>query len=72
MYLAEGNFYAEVGSFVHEILAMIFKGELKVDDALQYFIDNYDDNVFYKVKEALWKGHTTPFVIISQKLISIG
>ena len=51
-YLAEGNFYAENGSFVHEILAKIFNGELAVEDAAQYYIDNYDDNVFYKVKQS--------------------
>lgn len=51
-YLSEGNYYAEVGSFVHEILAMIFSGELDVDDAAQYFIDNYENNVFYKVKKS--------------------
>lgn len=52
IYPSEDNYYAEVGKFVHEILAMIFKGELKVDDALDYFIDNYEYNVFYKVKES--------------------
>lgn len=51
-YLSEGNFYAEVGSYVHEILAMIFNGELKVEDALQYYIDNYDNYVCYKVKKS--------------------
>ena len=51
-YLSEGNFYAEVGSYVHEILAMVFKGELKVEDALQYYIDNYDNYVCYKVKKS--------------------
>lgn len=51
-YLSEGNYYAEVGSFVHEILAMVFKGELKVEDALQYYIDHYEDNVFYKVRQS--------------------
>ena len=51
-YLSEGNFYADVGSYVHEILAMIFKGELKVEDALQYYINNYDSNVYYKTKKS--------------------
>ena len=49
-YLREGNYYAEVGSFVHKILEMIFKGELTQDDALQYYLDNYKNNVLYKVK----------------------
>ena len=30
---------------------MIFKGELKQENALQYYLDNYKDNVFYKVKK---------------------
>ncbi len=51
-YLSEGNYYAEVGSYVHEILAMIFQGELKVEDALQYYIEHYEDNVCYKVKKS--------------------
>lgn len=51
-YLSEGNYYAEVGSFVHEILAMIFNKELTPDEAAQYYIDNFDDNVFYKTKQS--------------------
>ena len=49
-YLSEGNYYAEFGSYIHSILEKIFKGELSEDDALQYYLDNYKDNVFYKVK----------------------
>lgn len=51
-YLSEGNYFAEVGSFVHQILAMIFENELSKEDAAQYFIDNYDDNVFYTTKKS--------------------
>lgn len=51
-YLSEGNYYAEVGSYVHSILEKVFKKELKVEDSVQYFIDNYEDNVFYKVKKS--------------------
>lgn len=51
-YLSEGNYYAEVGSFVHEILAKIFQGEIKSEDAAEYFIENYENNIFYKVKES--------------------
>ena len=53
LYLAEGNFYAEVGSFVHEILEKIFKGELSPDDASQYYVDNFDSHVFYKAKKPI-------------------
>lgn len=47
-YLAEGNYYAEVGGYVHTILEKIFNGELKVEDASQYFVDHFDENVFYE------------------------
>lgn len=52
LYLSEGNYYAEVGSFVHEILAMIFEGKLSLDEALQFYIDNYDNYVCYTVKQS--------------------
>ena len=52
-YLSENNYYAEVGSFVHEILAMVFSGELNVDDALEYFMSHYDDRVFYQTKQSV-------------------
>lgn len=51
-YLAEGNYYAEVGSYVHSILEKIFNGELKVEDASQYYVDHFDDNVFYTTKQS--------------------
>ena len=51
-YLSEGNFYSESGSFVHEILAKIFSGEMSVDDAAEYFVDNYDNNVCYQVRKS--------------------
>lgn len=52
-YLSEGNYYAEVGIFVHSILEMIYNGELKYEDALNYFIDNFDDNVFYETRQSV-------------------
>ena len=54
-YLSEGNFYAEVGIFVHEILAKIFNGELTPDEASRYYMDNYANNVFYKTKKTSMK-----------------
>lgn len=47
----ESNFYAEVGSFVHKILEMIFKGELELDDAPEYFRKNWTKNVKTKLTE---------------------
>lgn len=52
-YLSEGNYYAEVGSFVHEILSKIFQNKLSPDDAALYFVENYDNNVFYKTKNSI-------------------
>lgn len=50
MYLPEGNYYSEVGSFMHDILAKIFDKELTLDNALMYFVENFDDNVLYKTR----------------------
>lgn len=52
-YLSEGNYYAEVGSYVHEILEKIFKNELSIDEASTYFVDHFDDYVFYKTKKSI-------------------
>lgn len=60
LYLSEGNYYAEVGIFVHDILARIFNKfaqnkkseQLSLEEASQYFVDNYDNNIFYKVKKS--------------------
>lgn len=52
LYLPEGNYYAEVGSFVHEILAMIFEGKLTIDEAPEYYAEHYDEAVCYKVKQS--------------------
>ena len=48
----EGNFYAEAGSFVHEVNAKLFDGILKIDDAIDYYIDNYENNVVYTAKQS--------------------
>ena len=51
-YLSESNYYAEVGSYVHEILAMIFEGKLAVEDASEYYVNHFDEKVFYKTRES--------------------
>jgi len=51
-YMPEGNYYAEVGSYVHKILEKIFNNELSVDDASSYFVDHFDENVFYDTKKS--------------------
>lgn len=50
-YLPESNFYAELGSYVHSILEMIFKGELTVNEASEYYAEHYKENVCYEVKQ---------------------
>lgn len=52
LYLSESNFYAEIGSFVHEILALVFSGKLKTVDAYKYFKKNYKEKIFYATKKA--------------------
>lgn len=51
-YPPESNFYAEVGSYVHEILAKVFNNELSLEDAHGYYIDYYDDNVVSTVRQS--------------------
>lgn len=51
-YLAEGNYYAEVGGYVHSILEKIFNGELNIEDASNYYIEHFDDNVFYETYQS--------------------
>ena len=48
----EGNFYAESGSFLHEVNAKLFDGTLKIDDAIDYYIENYGNNVVYTAKQS--------------------
>ena len=47
-YPNESNYYSEVGSYVHGILEKIFKGELKKEDALKYYLDNYKKSISHK------------------------
>jgi len=46
-YLAEGNFWAELGSFVHSILEKLYKGELTEEEAPAYFAEHFDEAVLY-------------------------
>lgn len=52
LYLSESNFYAEAGSFMHEILEKIFSREMTPDEAARYFVDGFDRAVTYKVKKS--------------------
>lgn len=48
----EGNYYADIGGFIHEIHEKIFNGALNVNDVVDYFMDNYDNNVVYETKQS--------------------
>ena len=48
----EGNFYSDIGGYVHEILEKIFSGKLDLNDAINYFIENYSNNVVYSAKQS--------------------
>jgi len=57
------NFYAENGKLVHEVLSIIFKHiqlgtykESTMDDALYFFVNNYDEYVKHKTKESTVKN----------------
>lgn len=52
VYLNENNFYAENGSFVHEILEKVFNGILQVDEAAEFYVNHYEENVFYKARKS--------------------
>ena len=52
LYLSENNFYAENGSLCHETLEKIFKKEIPVDEAAEYYV-NHLDELCYKVKKSI-------------------
>lgn len=43
------NIYGQFGSLCHEILEKYFKGDMKKEQMLPYYIDNYDMSVEYLV-----------------------
>ena len=53
IYPPDNNYYAEVGSFVHLILEKIFKKEIGIDEACQFFVDEYDNYITYEVKPSI-------------------
>lgn len=58
----EGNFYSDAGGYSHEVLAMIFSGKLLIDDVITYYIDNYDNNIFYKTKQSTMDNKFNEFI----------
>lgn len=54
--LPESNFYAQSGSFMHEILADIASGKITVDEAINYYADNFENYVCYKVKDTIMEN----------------
>lgn len=52
-YPNEGNFYAENGSLAHEVLEKYFKGELTLDEASQYYVGRFDQQIFNTVRKSI-------------------
>lgn len=52
LYPQENNYYAELGSFVHKILAMVFEGKLTPEEAAEYYVNNYESNIDYRTRKA--------------------
>ena len=50
--LNEGNFYSDAGGYMHEILEMLFSNKLTPDEAIDYYMDNYANNVVYETKQS--------------------
>lgn len=46
------NFYAECGSFAHSILARIFSKEITIDDAIDEWINTYEDVICSDAKQS--------------------
>lgn len=50
---SEQNFYAAFGKFCHDVLEKVLKNEISTEESLQYYLDNYDENVIaYDVAES--------------------
>jgi len=59
-YPIESNYYADVGIFMHEILAKVYEGEFSMSDAYRYFREYYRDNISSYVKpETMDKKYET-------------
>lgn len=50
-YPQEGNYYSDMGRYMHSIFEKVLKGKLKIEDAPEYFLDNYDDAIVNKVSK---------------------
>lgn len=55
LYPPDSNFWAENGSVVHETLEKIFKNEISADDAIGYYINNYEDIEYQAKKDTMRK-----------------
>ena len=68
LYLSESNYFAEIGSYVHQILAMVLNGELKKEDAYTYYKAHYNENIFYMTKDSTMRKTNT---VVSEYLSSL-
>lgn len=49
----EENFYAQAGSLMHEILANVLNNEMSVEEATDYFVENFDLNCYMEIPERI-------------------
>ena len=49
----EGNFFSDIGSFMHDVNAKILDKSLMIEDAIEYYIDNYENYVVYTVNQSI-------------------
>lgn len=52
LYPKENNYYAEVGSVVHEVLADVFEGKVCIDDSPKVFMERYERDVVSEAKKS--------------------
>lgn len=53
LYPEENNYFAELGSYVHEIIAMVLQGKLPKEIAADYYVDNYKSAITHKTKKEI-------------------
>lgn len=52
-YPEEENYYAQVGGLVHEVLALVYKKKISTEEAVDYFIDHFDQMVTETTKDSV-------------------
>jgi len=53
VYIPDGNYFSENGSFIHSILDSVFSGNMSPDEMSEYYFDNYGINVYYQTDKKI-------------------